>query len=327
MNKSLSIVVPVYNEAEILPKLFKELREVVDFLELSCEVVFVDDGSTDASWEEIKSTVLEGVRIRALRFTRNFGKEAAIYAGLKVAMGDAVIVMDADLQHPPSLIPEMVSIWRDKGVPIVEAVKRRRQKEDFKRRVGANLFYELFAKTSGIDIRSATDFKLLDRTVVSLYLSLPEKIRFFRGLTAWTGFPSKQISFVPSQRPDGVEGSKWSFKRLISFASSSIISFSSAPLRIVTYLGIFTFVGSFVLGIQTILVKLRGDAVPGFATVILIQLILGSILMIALGLIGEYLARIYEEMKSRPLYVVEEFLGDNIKKDTDNTSILAGPVV
>ncbi len=311
----LSVVVPVHNEEPVLPKLFQELQETLDGLRLPYEVVFVDDGSTDDSWGVITSfSIKGGGSIRGIRFTRNFGKEAAICAGLRASRGDAVVVMDADLQHPPRLIPEMVRAWRELGTPVVEAVKERRQEEDIKRRIGANLFYRLFERTSGIDIRSATDFKLLDRKVVDAYLGLSERLRFFRGLTAWIGFPSTRIPFVPPQRSGG--DSQWSLKKLVGFAVNSIISFSSSPLRIVTYLGVLTLTGSFLLGMQTLMVKLKGSAVPGFTTVILVQLILGSVLMIALGLIGEYLARVYEEVKARPLYVVEEWIGGDDGPET-----------
>lgn len=307
--QSISIVIPVHNEEKVLTELTDTVVRLLAPLDISYEIIIVDDGSGDGSWEKIifLQKKFHGV-ISALRFTRNFGKEAAICAGMEAAAGDAVILMDADLQHPPELLPEMILMWRDKAIPIVEAVKERRQKEDFKRRIGAGIFYYLFTRFSGLDIHRATDFKLLDRKIVDLYLSLPERNRFFRGLTAWICYPSLQIPFVPPERHGGSLDTRWSLTRLISFALSSLISFSSAPLRIVTYLGILTFTGSFILGIQTLMIKFRGEAVPGFATVILIELILGSILMVALGLMGEYLARIYDEIKQRPLYVIMERL-------------------
>jgi glycosyltransferase involved in cell wall biosynthesis len=318
MAVDLSVVVPVHNEERVLPTLFKELMAVLDPLSLSWEAVFVDDGSADGSWGVISSLHEKHPDlVRGVRFTRNFGKEAAICAGLRVSQGQAVVVMDADLQHPPHLIPTMLEAWQEQGVLIVEAVKEKRQEEDVPRRLGARLFYSLFKKASGIDIERATDFKLLDRKVVELYLQLQERERFFRGLTAWTGFPSQKIPFVPPVRAEGTE-SRWSLKKLTNFALGSIISFSSAPLRLVTYLGILTFMGSFLLGVQTLVVKLRGKALPGFATVILVELILGSVLMVALGLIGEYLARIYEETKGRPLYLVSEALGEEREKTSSS---------
>ncbi len=314
MSGSLSVVVPVHNEEGVIPSLFDRLRGVLNGLGDPWEVIFVDDGSTDGSWHVISSLCTRHHGARGIRFTRNFGKEAAIYAGLKASRGDAVVVMDADLQHPPELIPKMVEAWRDLGTPIVEAVKERRQDESLMRRLGAGLFYRLFERTSGIDLENATDFKLLDRKVVNIYLDFNERTRFFRGLTAWMGLPAARIPFVPAGRKDG-GASRWSTKGLIGLGVGSIISFSSSPLRIVTYLGVFTLLGSILLGIQTLLVKLRGDAVPGFATVILVQLILGSVLMIALGLIGEYLARMYEEVKARPLYLVAEWAGEDKVQD------------
>lgn len=326
MAVELSVVVPVHNEEGVLPRFFEELKRVINSLSLSWEVIFVDDGSTDGSWRIISALHRKHSDVvRGVRFTRNFGKEAAIYAGLKASCGKGVVVMDADLQHPPELIPEMVRLWKESGIPIVEAVKERRQREDVGRRLGARLFYRLFEMASGIEIDRATDFKLLDAKVVEIYLALPEKERFFRGLTAWIGFPSAQIPFVPPERRGGTE-SRWSFKKLVSFGVGSIVSFSSVPLRLVTYLGIFTFVGSFLLGVQTLVVKLKGNAVPGFTTVILLQLLLGSVLMVALGLIGEYLARIYDEIKGRPLYVVYEALnglnkGREWNRECDNSGM------
>lgn len=311
---SISIIIPIYDEARSLDACLGEVQNVLKPLS-DHEIIVIDDGSTDESWERLKDFSRTCRNLRVIRFARNFGKEAAIIAGLHAASGDAAIVMDADLQHPPELIPEMIRPWREKGYPIVDAVKETRQEESFFYGIGARLFYYLFLKSTNIDIRNASDFKLLDRKVIDQYLLLPERGRLFRGLTAWLGFQKTTMTFVPPKRYDSDGRSRWTFFSLLKLARNSLISFSAAPMQLVTWLGIITLVISVVLGIQTLLNKLIGQAVEGFTTVILVQLGVGSILMISLGLIGEYLARIYDEIKARPMYVIAETIGKESSGD------------
>ena len=308
----LSLVIPVYNEASVLPALIEKIKGILDATGDSYELLFVDDGSEDLTWEILTNVSNTSEHIRAVRFTRNFGKEAAIQAGLQVANGKAAIIMDADLQHPPDLLVQMISLWEKEGYDVVEGIKTLRQKEPFVNRFGSTFFYRIMRMITGVDIKRDTDYKLLDRRVVDLYLSLREKGRFFRAIIPFLGFKTAKVPFNPGTRDDGQ--TKFSFLKRCNLALAAITSFSSFPLHMVTLLGIITLVFSLVLGAQTVYNKLSGKAVEGFATVILIILIIGSILMIALGVIGEYIARIFEEIKNRPPFVVKKTLNIDNKK-------------
>lgn len=300
-----SIVIPVYAESSHLAVAFSRINQIADSLAVPYEIVLVDDGSPDDTWSVIKDLVKQYPSIiKAVRLSRNFGKESALCAGLEVAQGKAVIVMDADLQHPPELIPEMVAIWQNMDVDIVEAVKVSRGKESFKAKLSAKLFYTILNSLSGYNLNGASDFKLLDRKVVSALLAMGERNLFFRGMTAWLGFQRTQIAFEVPPRIGGQSG--WSTLKLIKLAFTGITAFSSLPLQFITFLGCLLFVMGGVLGIQTLFFKFTGRAVDGFTTVILLLLIIGSFLMISLGIIGLYLARIYEEVKGRPRYIVLE---------------------
>jgi glycosyltransferase involved in cell wall biosynthesis len=307
----ISLIIPVYNEASALPALVEKVGSILKMSEDLFELIFVDDGSEDSSWETIRKLAETSSYIKALRFTHNFGKESAIQAGLKSARGNCAVIMDADLQHPPELLPKMISIWEKEGYDVVEGVKTIRQRESLLNRGGSIFFYKMLRALSGFDIRSDTDYKLLDRKVVNVYLSLSEKSRFFRALIPFLGFRTAKVPFSPDDRVSGK--SKFSLFSLFNLAVSAITSFSSMPLHFVTILGILTLLFSFYLGIDTLYMKLSGQAIGGFATVILIILMIGSILMIALGIIGEYIARIFEEIKNRPLYVVNETLNMEYK--------------
>jgi glycosyltransferase involved in cell wall biosynthesis len=242
--------------------------------------------------------------LRAIRLSRNFGKELALCAGLERARGNAVIVMDGDGQHPPSLLPLMIETWRTSGADIIEAVKRRRGRESLTSKFGALTFYVILNKLSGFDLKGASDFKLIDRRVLDTWLAMRERNVFFRGMTAWMGFRTIQIPFEVGPRRAGKSG--WSYLSRAKLALIGITTFSSFPLHLVTFAGVIFFIFAVGLGIQTLYLKLAGRAFTGFATVILLELIIGSLLMISLGIIGEYLARIYEEVKGRPRYIVAE---------------------
>ncbi|HDH97532.1 MAG TPA: glycosyltransferase [Deltaproteobacteria bacterium] len=303
----LSVVVPAYNEAVSLPPFVKALCSVLSEMACPYEIIVVDDGSTDETWNVLRQVSQSGPssQLRGLRFTRNFGKEAAIVAGLQASQGRAAIVMDIDFQHPPAIIPQLVAKWRA-GAKVVEAVKEQRQDEYLLRRWAARLYYFFLNRFAHLDLKKSSDFKLLDREVIDLYLALPERRRFFRGLIHWLGLPYAEVNFVPKERLPHTGSSRWSFGRLTLFAWRGITSFTSLPLQLVTILGVVTFLGAIVLGGQTLYLKWQGEAVEGFTTVILLQLLLGSIFMFSLGLIGEYLASIYHEIKHRPLYVVAQ---------------------
>jgi glycosyltransferase involved in cell wall biosynthesis len=235
---------------------------------------------------------------------RNFGKDAALCAGLEHARGDAVILMDADGQHPPSLLPKMVHMWRTSGADIVEAVKSHRGRESLSDKLGALVFYLILNKLSGFDFKGASDFKLMSRKAVNAWLQMHERTVFFRGMTAWMGFTSTHIPFEVVPRKAG--RSTWSLLKRLKLALTGITAFSSFPLQLVTFAGAMFFVLSLLLAAETLYLKVMGRAVSGFTTVILLELIIGSCLMMSLGIIGEYLARIYEEVKGRPRYIVTE---------------------
>lgn len=300
----VSVVVPVYNEEAGVCGTIERITGLLGKLPgAGFEIIAVDDGSTDSTWERLKTMASGDKRVRLIGFTRNFGKEAAILAGLKGARGDAVVVIDADLQHPPELIPQMISLWKDGKYEVVHAAKEKRQPESLFKRVSAALFYGLMRLFSGIDLRNSTDFKLLDRKAVDGYLALPEKIRFFRGLIPWFGFNNVTVPFSPGAR-SGDKG-KWGLGGLIGFGFRAICSFSSLPLQAVTVSGLIMFAVSVVLGIETLAMKFTGRAATGFTTVIILLLFIGSMLMMSLGLIGQYLAMIYEEIKGRPSYLID----------------------
>jgi glycosyltransferase involved in cell wall biosynthesis len=305
----LSIVMPVFREGSQLAGFLSEVRSAAERCNLAYELLVVDDGSPDDTWRVIEAEVTSGRLLRALRLTRNFGKESALCAGLEHAHGDAVIVMDADGQHPPSLIPNMVRLWQSSGADLVEAVKHRRGRESLSSKVGAQLFYLMLNRLSGFHFEGASDFKLMNRKAVDAWLQMHERNVFFRGMTVWMGFTTVQIPFEVAPRSAGQ--STWSALKRLKLALVGITAFSSFPLHLVTFAGVVFLGISVLLGLQTLYLKLAGRAVSGFATVILLQLIVGSLLMISLGIIGEYLARIYEEVKGRPRYLIKELIDPN----------------
>jgi glycosyltransferase involved in cell wall biosynthesis len=300
----ISVVIPLYNEGSHLRELLSDLKTALQETGCRFEVILVDDGSPDDTWENIKEEAQAFPSLRAVRLSRNFGKELALCAGLERARGDVVVVMDGDGQHPPSLLPMMVEKWRSSGADIVHAVKTKRGREPVAGKVGAFLFYLILNKLSGFDLKGASDFKLVNRKVTDTWLAMRERNVFFRGMTAWMGFSTVKIPFQVVARRGGKSG--WSYLRRAKLALIGITTFSSFPLHLVTFAGVIFFIFAIGLGIQTLYLKLTGRAFTGFATVILLELIIGSLLMISLGIIGEYLARIYEEVKGRPRYIVAE---------------------
>lgn len=299
----LTVVIPVYNEERQIEKTIAVISETLQSITDQYQLVLVDDGSQDQTWQALKALADKTTGLEAIRFSRNFGKEAAIMAGLAKARGDACIIMDADLQHPPELILEMLELWK-KGFEVVEAVKEDRGRESSFSRLGASLFYKIMHRLSGFNLENASDFKLLDKKVVQALLQMPEKETFFRGLSAWVGYSRAEVYFKVPERETGK--SRWSALKLIRLAIGAFTSFSSLPLQFVTFIGILFLIGSVALGIQTLAMKLRGLAIGGFTTVILLLLIIGSCLMISLGMIGMYIARIYNEVKARPRFIISE---------------------
>ena len=288
----ISVVIPVYNEEK---GIVHNVNEIIKCLPEDYEVVLVDDGS--------KELFNENPRIVGVRFSRNFGKEAAVMAGISTAKGDAVIVMDSDLQHPPEYIPGMIEKWQE-GYKIVETVKKSRGKESFLYKVSTGLFYKTLKKMSGLDMANSSDYKLLDRTVVDKIKEFKEGQLFFRGLVDWVGYERYVLKIDVREREIGK--SKFKFKSLFKLALNAITSFSSSLLYITAFLGGLFFISALILGIQTIYNKVVGISANGFTTVILLQLIIGSLVMFCLAIIGIYIGKIYEEVKRRPQYIISE---------------------
>lgn len=306
----ISIIIPVYNEADVIAESIKTINNCLEVNSIKHEFILVDDGSSDNTWDIIKSLSEEIPGIRAIRLSRNFGKEAALCAGLEQVYSDACIVMDGDLQHPPEIIPQMIRLWREEGFDIVEGVKVSRGKESLMYKLCSFLFYHAMEKVSGLNLKDASDFKLLDARVVSAWRLMKERNTFFRGMSAWTGFNRTSIPFAVAERKNG--NSRWSAAKLFKLAINAVTSFSSIPLQLVTLMGIVFLIGSLVLGIHTLYMKFAGIAFSGFTTVILLLLIIGSTLMISLGIIGSYIARIFDEVKARPRYIIAEKLENNV---------------
>lgn len=310
--KTISVVIPVYNEAPVLHSSLSHIMQIVDqtltadqaLSHYTFEFVVVDDGSCDETAQVLAQMAKQESRLRTLRFTRNFDKEAAILAGLKHARGDAVVLIDSDLQHPPSLIVPMIKLWQS-GLMVVHAVKTRQQAESWLQKKQADFFYAIFKIMSGLDLRGHSDFKLLDRQVVDMLLDLPERQRFFRGLISWANFPSGQLPFEVSPRPDGSQ-SKWNWLKLLNYAISNITIFSSLPLKLVTCVGVATLLFGGVIGVISLAQKLDGKAIDGFTTVNLLIIVIGGAVLLSLGVIGHYLARLYDEIKGRPAYLLRD---------------------
>ena len=302
----LSVIIPAYNEEAMIPLTVQTLTRVLDGAGIDHELLFVDDGSRDRTWAEIEAASRQDRRVAGLHFSRNFGKEAAMFAGLERARGDCCVIMDCDLQHPPEKIPEMVKLWEE-GYEVVEGIKEDRGEESGLHRFAANSFYGIISRATGMDMASSSDFKLLDRKVVDTLNSLPERNVFFRALSFWVGYKKAEVSYRVQERTEGE--SKWSTKSLIKYAITNITSFSSVPLHMVTVMGLITLVVAVVFGVISLVQKIMGIAQPGFTTVILLLLLIGSFLMISLGIIGYYLARIYDEIKGRPRYIISRICG------------------
>jgi glycosyltransferase involved in cell wall biosynthesis len=301
MSPLVSVVAPIYNEGPGVDRFVDRLSDVLK--DLRYELVLVDDGSSDDSWERISARALKDERVRGVQLSRNFGKEAALLAGLDHADGDAVVVIDSDLQHPPSAIPAMIRLWED-GFQVVEAVKRNRTGQGLIGRLGGKLFNRAFTGLTQVDLVNATDFRLLGRPALDALLRLPEHSSFFRGTSNWIGFRRTTLEVDIDEREGGA--SRWTFRSLFRLAVNGLTSFSSAPLHLVTVVGLAFAAFAVLLGAQTLIRWVRGGSVAGFPTVILLLLVLGTCVLLGLGVIGEYLARIHEEVRARPRYLVQE---------------------
>lgn len=313
----LSVVIPAYNEEKLIGLAAQRIGEVLRGADIPYELVFVDDGSADHTWEEISRAAQTDACVRGVSFSRNFGKEAAIFAGLEAATlpwggVNCVAVIDCDLQHPPEKLPEMYALWQQ-GWEVVNGVKADRGKESGLHTFAANTFYRMMSKAVRIDMASSSDFKLMDRRVVDALLALGERKTFFRALAGWVGFRSVNVEFSVADRAEG--SSHWSTLSLFRYAFSNIASYSSAPMQMVTVLGVLTLILSLVIGAQTLVRWAMGHAADGFTTVIILLLLIGSILMLSLGIIGYYIAELFIEIKARPRYLVARTCGQKERSD------------
>lgn len=307
INPYVSVVVPAHNEAAGIARTINELQRVLKESQVEYELIVVDDGSQDETYARVQQLVRQDKTLKGVCLSRNFGKEAALLAGLEVASGDVIITIDADLQHPPELIPKLIEQWR-KGFKVVHAIKQDRTRDGIFARWRASVFNSLLTRLGGVDVRDSSDYKLLDRAAVDVIVkNLPERRRFYRGLADWIGFEQTTVPFVVAERNAGK--GKWSILSLADLAITAIVSFTSAPLRIVTFLGLLTLVFGMLVAGETLLSWIQGRAVSGFATIIITELIIGSFIMISLGIIGEYIAKMYDEIKGRPAYLVSARCG------------------
>lgn len=301
----LSVILPIFNENATLAQLFARLVPVLEQTVSAWEIIAVDDGSQDASLKTLQALRRQMPQLRVIKFSRNFGKEAALAAGLKAAIGDQVVIMDSDLQHPPELIPEMMEV-QCQGADLVYGLRRSRRTESWIRRVCGPLFYRILARTSDVPVpMNGGDFRLLSRRCVDALNAMPERVRFMKGLYAWVGYQHRAVYYTVEARRSGA--SKWSLLKLFGYAWSGIVSFSVVPLRV------WSLIGSSIAGISvlyafwiTLETLLYGRDLPGYATLAVAIFFLGGLQLISIGVLGEYIARIFAETKQRPLYVIEE---------------------
>ena len=306
MSEFLSVVVPVYNESAVLAEFHEEVSEVLAATECACELIYIDDGSTDDSIDILNSIRANDDRVAVIELSRNFGKEVALTAGLDHACGDAVIIIDADLQDPPELIHTFLREWRA-GYDVAYGKRVDRRGESKMKIFTAKWFYRVLNYLSDVEIpEDVGDFRLLSRRAVDALLAMPERRRYMKGLYAWIGFPQKSIPYVRQPRAAG--HTTWNYWRLWNFALEGITSFSDVPLKVATYLGVVTSGVAFIYGLFLLIRTLVwGNPVPGYPSLIIVMLFLGGVQLICLGIIGEYLARTYHESKSRALYFVKGY--------------------
>ncbi len=308
----LSIIIPAYNEEKCIKRVHSAIHSLLAENSIEGEFIFVDDGSQDQTYQKIAELSSEKENIVGLHFSRNFGKESAISAGLAAVSGDCAVVIDCDLQHPPEKIIEMYRLW-EQGYEIVEGIKKERGQEKKIHSMGAKLFYSVISGMAGFDMANSSDFKLLDRKVVDVLNTMPER-GFFRAISYWVGYKKAAVEYDVRERVDGE--SKWSTRGLVKYAFSNISSYSTAPMQTVTVLGFVMLIISVIFGVWALIDKIIGRALEGMTTVIIITIFIGSIIMISLGIIGYYIARIYEEIKGRPKYIISSRVKSVNKKQT-----------
>ena len=316
--KKISILIPCYNEEKSLPMLYPELVKLMDGNPAyDWELMFVNDGSTDGTLMELQRMRQQDLRVNYVDLSRNFGKEAAMLAGFDYVTGDCMVILDADMQHPPTLIPEMIKWW-EQGYEDVYAKRKSRGRESWLRKRLSLMFYKLLQRASRFEVlQDVGDFRLLDRKCIDALKKMRESERYTKGMYSWIGFKKKEVEFTQGDRVAGT--SSWSYRRLFSFALDGITSFTTAPLRISTIVGFVVSLCAFIYMIYVFIKALIwGDPVQGYPTLVVLILFLGGIQLLSLGIIGEYIGRIYNETKNRPDYIVREFNGDKVQKKANN---------
>lgn len=318
LDKLISIIVPMYFEEEVAQECYNRLTKVMEESRLNYEIVFVNDGSTDKTLPILKEIALKDERAKVISFSRNFGHQNAVTAGIFTATGDALVIIDADLQDPPELIPDLVAKWQE-GYEVVYAKRKQRKGETWFKLLTAKCFYKFLHSMSEVDIPKDTgDFRLIDRKVAEVFKNMPERNRFIRGMMSWIGF--KQYAFEYERQERFAGSTKYPLKKMLKFASDGIIAFSSKPLKMISYLGCITIFISIVLLIYSLIVRIIGvNAQPGWTSIIVAISLFSGVQLLSLGIIGQYIARIYDESKNRPLYIVDEKINfeenDNNKKE------------
>ena len=304
-----SLIIPIYNEEETIPELYRRVSDVMDSLDDSVELILINDGSGDRSLKLMRELQERDARVCYISFARNFGHQAAVTAGLNFARGQVIVVLDADLQDPPELIPKMIESWQA-GYHVVYAQRTKRKKESWFKRLTAYVFYRLLRRLADVDIPADTgDFCLMDRQVVDVLNSMPERNRYIRGLRAWIGFRQTAVKFERDPRFAGEV--KYTFKKSLALAINSLVSFSKIPLRLSTYLGLFSALIALLMALLVLYWRLQqpDSPVTGLATILIAVFFLGSVQLISIGILGEYIGRIYEEVKGRPAYTIAEIAG------------------
>jgi len=309
-----SVVIPMYNEEEVIGETYRRLKKVMDTTGESYELVFINDGSRDRSAEIIAELAQSDKNIRLIDFSRNFGHQVAVTAGLDYAQGQAVVIIDADLQDPPELIPQMLEKWKE-GYDVVYGKRVKRKGETFFKKFTAYLYYRILgALTDGSIPKDTGDFRLIDRKVCDAIKKMSEKNRFLRGMINWVGFKQVAVEYIRDERWAGE--TKYPLKKMLKLASDGILSFSYKPLKLATYIGFLLSISGFLYLIYVLYQRLFTDnTITGWASIIAVNLVFNGITLLILGILGEYVGRIYEEVKDRPLYIVKKVVGFELEKD------------
>jgi dolichol-phosphate mannosyltransferase len=301
----LSVILPVRDEAPVIPDLIPRLTSALEALDESWEVILVDDGSRDSSWALLEDAAEHDGRIRAIRFSRGFGHQIALSAGLRLASGDAVVTMDSDLQHPPELIGSLLAKATE-GYDVVYAVRSETDGENWFKRESARAFYWLFGRLTALDLPQAGgDFRYMSRRVVDALLEMPERHRFLRGMTSWVGYQQAIVEY--ERQPRAAGASKYTLRKMLAFGWDAVVSFSALPLRVASVLGlVFSFLGLLYLAYVIAVRLFTEQAVAGWTSVVAAVIVLGGVQLLCLGIIGQYLGRMFDEIKGRPLYLIAE---------------------